>query len=211
MSNNNRSDTAVFKKHTKAATAVVIVGCIATGLVLPANDPDGAFRIAAMMMTIVLAVALGLEARSGFRSLLRTDVLMLVVLYGLTLLEFVFPQDSLAGIVSPESSVAGTQAVLLGFVGIAVGRHLVPPRRGADLELGGRQLSSRTLYTVFLISCALGYLHIFVAVDFDIPEALRQMTLPRFSQEWSRGRLGDWTSLLTELDLLIYLLPPIAG
>jgi oligosaccharide repeat unit polymerase len=163
------------------------------------------------MMTIVLAVALGLEARNGFRSLLRTDVLMLVVLYGLTLLEFVFPQDTLLHIVTPEGALAGAQAVLWGFAGIAVGRHLVPPKQIGDLALGGRQLSARTLLAVFLISFALGYLHIFVAVNFDIPEALRQMMLPRFSQDWSRGRLGDWTSLLTELGLLIYLVPPVAG
>jgi oligosaccharide repeat unit polymerase len=48
-------------------------------------------------------------------------------------------------------------------------------------------------------------------VNFDLFEALRQMSLPRFAQSWSRGRYGDAYALLYEIGALIYLIPPIAG
>ena len=37
------------------------------------------------------------------------------------------------------------------------------------------------------------------------------MQWPRFSQSWTRGRLGGWHDLLNEVGALIYLLPPLAG
>src|SRR5262249_22276100 len=67
------------------------------------------------------------------------------------------------------------------------------------------------IFLLFVFAALLGYLHIFLAVDFDLFEALRQMSLPRFAQAWSRGRYGDALSLLVELGALIYLIPPIAG
>ena len=58
-----------------------------------------------------------------------------------------------------------------------------------------------------LVGCTLiGYLHILIAVDFNVFEALRQMTLPRFTQSWTRGRSGGLGSLLSELGLLVFLL-----
>jgi oligosaccharide repeat unit polymerase len=212
MTGINSSDNNLpTKRNTRAATFVICIGCVVTGMVLPTDDPNATFRTAAFFLGPVLGIALGLEARSGLRALLRTDTLMLVVLYGLTLLEFLFPQPNLSHVVSPEPATSGTQAVLWAFACIALGRHILPSRRTGGWEFKGRRLSPSTLFTLFFLSFTLGYLHIFLAVNFDVPEALRQMTYPRFYQDWSRGRLGDWTSLLTELGLLIYLLPPIAG
>jgi oligosaccharide repeat unit polymerase len=178
---------------------------------LPDDDPNATYVMAAGIMGPVLAVALAIEARSGFRALLRTDVLMLVALYGLTLLEFLFPQPVFSQVISPEAAVSGTQAVLLGFAGIAVGRHFVPSRWTGQVGGAAPGMSPRTVFAVFLGSFILGYLYIFQSVNFNPLEVLRQMTLPRFYQDWGRARLGDWTSLVTELGLLIYLLPPIAG
>jgi hypothetical protein len=52
----------------------------------------------------MVSVGAGLLLESGGRllSLIRTDVLMLVALYGLTLVEFFFPQEDLNGILGPE-------------------------------------------------------------------------------------------------------------
>ena len=51
-----------------------------------------------------------------------------------------------------------------------------------------------------------------LAVDFDPAELIHEMMGPRFSQAWSRGALGGWQDLLATLgDLLIYVLPPLAG
>src|SRR5262249_56817340 len=63
----------------------------------------------------------------------------------------------------------------------------------------------------FVLATLLGYLHVFLAVNFDPFEAVRQMSLPRFSQSWGRGRYGDAYSLLYELGALIWLIPPLAG
>ncbi len=209
--NNITRRNAAFQQSTGVASLIITVGALTTGLMLPTNDPDVIFSTAAYIMGAILAVAMVFEARGGLLALLRTDILMLVALYGLTLLEFLFPQPSFLGVISPESAVAGTQAVLCGFAGIAIGRHLVSSRPSAYTMIRGHHLSSNTLFSVFLGLFLLGYLHIFISVNFDLIEILRQMTLPRFSQDWSRDRIGGWDSLLTELGLLIYLLPPMAG
>jgi hypothetical protein len=67
------------------------------------------------------------------------------------------------------------------------------------------------VFFVFLLVAFFGYLHILLAVDFDIFEAIRQMLLPRFSQSWSRGQYGDLAALLYEVGALINLIPPMAG
>jgi oligosaccharide repeat unit polymerase len=133
---------------------------------------------------------------------------MLWVLYGLTLLEFLFPQPDVNGAVSVEAATRGTVAVLLGFLGLAVGRYLVSPRPGSNIPI---DLKPGYLFGIFLLAFIVGYLHIFIAVNFNLVEMIEQMSAPRFTQSWSRGRLGGVYSLLYELSLLIYLLPPIAG
>ena len=67
------------------------------------------------------------------------------------------------------------------------------------------------LFALFILAFVIGYLHIFIAVNFDPLEMIRQMSLPRFSQSWGRGKYGNLYSLLYELSLLIYILPPAAG
>jgi len=74
-----------------------------------------------------------------------------------------------------------------------------------------RDLSNKGLIKLFILVAALGYLHILLAVNFDIFEAIRQMALPRFYQSWGRGRLGGLNTLLHEVGLLIFLIPPLAG
>lgn len=169
---------------------------------------DDIFSMGARVFGGALILALVVEARGGPRNLLRTDILMLVALYALVFLEFLFPQESFAGHVSPNGARTGTTAALIGFAGIALGRHVAwnvqprPPRR---------DLTPRRMIQLFVLVAALGYLHILLAVHFDIFDAIRQMSWPRFSQSWARGRLGGWGTLLNEVGLLIFLIPPFAG
>ena len=67
------------------------------------------------------------------------------------------------------------------------------------------------MMVAFVLAFALGYFYIFLAVHFDLFEAIRQMQWPRFSQSWTRGRLGGWHDLLNEVGALIFLLPPLGG
>ena len=49
-------------------------------------------------------------------------------------------------------------------------------------------MPSTGIFLLFVFATLVGYLHVVLAVNFDPFEILRQMSLPRFSQSWSRGR-----------------------
>jgi oligosaccharide repeat unit polymerase len=192
-------------------TAVILCGLALTSIVLPDDSAVSIFTVAAVGVGISLSLATAIEATAGIRSLIRVDVLILWVLYGLTFLEFLFPQPNVDALVSPAAAVNGTDAVLIGFAGLVVGRHLVH-RRGRSHELSAfSDLRPAHVFLLFVLVTLLGYLHVFLAVNFDPFEAVRQMSLPRFAQSWSRGRYGDASALLFEVGALIYLIPPIAG
>jgi oligosaccharide repeat unit polymerase len=186
----------------------MMLGVAATWLALPSTDPESIFDTAAIGVGIALLSATAMEALSGVRALIRTDNLMLWVLYGLTLLEFVLPQPDVNAVVSVEAATRGTGAVLLGFFGLVVGRHLISERPNSNVPL---EIEPTQLFVLFILAFFIGYLHIFIAVNFDPLEMIKQMSWPRFSQSWGRGRYGDLYSLLYELNLFIYLLPPAAG
>jgi oligosaccharide repeat unit polymerase len=186
----------------------MMLGLAATWLALPSNDAESVFDTAAIGVGIALLIATAMEAFSGVRALIRTDNLMVWVLYGLTLLEFLFPQPNVNAAVSVETAARGTSAVLLGFFGLVVGRHLISKRPNSNVPV---EFAPGQLFGLFIIAFVIGYLNIFIAVNFDPLEMIRQMSGPRFSQSWVRGKYGDLYSLLYELSLLIYVLPPAAG
>jgi oligosaccharide repeat unit polymerase len=195
-------------RNSGASSLIMMLGLAATWLALPSNDAESIFDTAAIGVGIALVSATAMEAFSGVRALIRTDNLMLWVLYGLTLLEFLFPQPDVNMAVSVEVATRGTGAVLLGFFGLVVGRNLVSkrPNSNVPIEFGPGQL-----FALFISAFVVGYLHIFLAVNFDPLEMIWQMSGPRFSQSWGRGKYGNLYSLLYELGLLIYILPPAAG
>src|SRR5262249_29717158 len=110
------------------ATTVMLTGLVITGLVLPAGGTVDIFATAAIWVGMTLAISTGIEAIDGVRNLIRVDLLMLWALYGLTLLEFLFPQSNVGAAVAADAATEGTYAVLLGFAGLVIGRHLVPYR-----------------------------------------------------------------------------------
>lgn len=189
-------------------TLIMVVGLAATWFVLPSTDPEAIFDAAAIGVGVALASATAVEAFAGVRALIRTDNLMLWVFYGLTLLEFLFPQPDVNGSVSVDAATNGTAVVLLGFLGMVVGRHLVMARSNPIAPV---DFKPAHLFGLFLFAFVIGYLHIFLAVNFNLIEMIEQMARPRFTQSWGRGKFGDISALLYELSLLIYLLPPIAG
>jgi oligosaccharide repeat unit polymerase len=194
------------------ATAVLVFGLLITAIVMPKGEPRATFTFTAQGVGLSLLLSLALELQGGLRAMLRTDIVMLLTLFGLTLVEFLVPQREIFDfVVSPQGSADGSMAVLVGFIGLAIGRHFFPS--GPAMGRVGRNLdlSSKTMFRLYLLAFLLGYLHIFLAVNFDIFEAIRQMALPRFSQDWGRGRLGAWADLLVEVGALIYLIPPLAG
>lgn len=196
------------QRNSNAPTLILVAGLAVTWLALPSEDAESLFRTAAIGVGIALVLSTAMEALQGVRALIRTDNLMLWVLYGLTLLEFHFPQPDVNAAVSVEAATRGATAVLLGFFGMSVGRHLVSQTVSSSAPI---DLKPAHLFGLFVIAFVLGYLHIFLAVSFNPVEMIEQMLRPRFSQSWGRGKYGNIYSLFYELSLLIYLLPPIAG
>lgn len=196
-------------RATVESSAVVVLGTLIAAVILPSAGPVEIFRAAAIVMALALLIATGLEASSGVGNLIRVDLLMIWALYGLTFFEFLFPQPDVETLLTSAAALTGTYAVLLGFAGLAIGRHLVPRRyvhRGFSI-----QMEPNYVFVIFVILTIVGYLHMLVGVNFDFIEMLRQMALPRFEVAWARGRYGGAYSLLYELGMLIYLIPPIAG
>ena len=74
-----------------------------------------------------------------------------------------------------------------------------------------RPVPSTWLAAILWCCFFLGFLHILIATSFDIPKIFDAMLRARFDQPWGRGRLGDWKALITELQLLLYLVPPLFG
>jgi oligosaccharide repeat unit polymerase len=182
-----------------------------TVVTLTSDHAVGVFAAAAIGVGLSLSIATAIEARAGIRNLIRVDILALWVLYGLTFLEFLFPQPDVDYLVAPDPATSGTYAVLLGFAGLVVGRHLVPRRGGHPLISKTIVMPPASIFVLFILATLLGYFHVFLAVNFDPFELFRQMALPRFTQSWARGRYGDVYALLYELGALVYLIPPIAG
>jgi oligosaccharide repeat unit polymerase len=198
-------------QNTVLSTCVILLGLVSTSVALPSESAVEVFTFAAIGVGLTLIVATVIEGTSGVRTLVRVDMLIFWVLYGLTFLEFLFPQPGVNNMLSPGAAVSGTNAVLLGFAGIAIGRHLVPKRAGSRRRIAFIDLRARNVFLLFVLATLLGYFHIFLAVNFDPLEVVRQMALPRFSQSWARGRYGDAAALLYELGAVIYLIPPTAG
>lgn len=195
-------------KSPAVPTLIMVVGLALTWVALPSTDAESIFDAAAIGVGVALLAATAVEAIAGVRALIRTDNLMLWVFYGLTLLEFLFPQPDVNSSVSIDAATRGTGVVLLAFFGLVLGRHLVSTRSNPVAPV---DFKPGHLFGLFLFAFIIGYLHIFIAVNFDPIEMMTQMAQPRFTQSWARGKLGDISALLYELNLLIYLLPPIAG
>jgi hypothetical protein len=193
------------------STAVILCGLTLTSVFLSSNSAADVFSVAAIGVGLSLSLATVIEGRAGVRTLIRVDILMFWVLYGLTFLEFFFPQPSVDALVSPADAVNGTNAVLFGFGGLAVGRLLVPRWGGSRVSSVLILLRPANVFLLFVLATLLGYFYMFLTVNFDLFEVWRQMSLPRFAQSWTRGQYGDANALLYEVGALIYLIPPIAG
>jgi oligosaccharide repeat unit polymerase len=194
------------------STAVILCGLALTSFSLPSDGAVNIFTMAAVSVGLSLSLATGIEATAGIRNLIRVDMLMLWVLYLLTFMEFLFPQQGIDAAVSAVAATSGTNATLLGFGGLAVGRHLALRGRGSRRISPLVEMRPASILLLFTLATLLGYLYMFLAVNFDPLEVFRQMSQPRFTKAWVRGRYGgDIFSLLVELGALTYLIPPIAG
>lgn len=196
---------------SRAGSALALFGLLCTAVAMFGDKPEELARSAAYGTAISIGITLIADFQAGLRNLLRPDVLALAALYVLTLFEFLFPQPEYNSLSDLPSTHRAIIACLWGLAGLIAGRHI---RAGGYTGLSillKRPVPVRWLVVVFVFCLFLGILHMLVAVDFDFIEMLAWCTGPRFTQPWTRGRLGDWRSLLNEFAMLLYLIPPIAG
>lgn len=212
------------QKSLKALSTSLFLACAGVAGVVASMAPDAetAFKAPGYYVAAGIALMLWAEALAGLRNLIRADIFMILVLFLLTFFEFIILPDSEDGVrfilledrinklVSVEAARTAVHATLLGFAGIVLGRHAFAPRTWLPRKVNLRPSPKITIGLLCFCSF-LGYLYMLRAVNFDIVEMLYQMQRPRFSQPWSRGRLGGLSTLLNEFGLLKYLIPPLCG
>jgi hypothetical protein len=171
---------------------------------------DMAGRVAVTTL-VGLAGNVFFDAQKGWRNLFRTDFMCLVGLYGLTLLEFLFPQSDFDRLLTIAQTIAALNVILIGMAGIVIGRHWVTPRpmRSSWLTFGA--VSSQLLFKAFLGATLIGYLNMLLAVKFDPMALIDGMLGPRFSEPWARSSVGGIRSLVSEWSLMLNAIPPLAG
>jgi hypothetical protein len=198
------------------ATISLLIGFIITAFAMAGGDArptsSGLAHTTAVGVGLSLLVSFAFELRSGLRNLVRADLMGILALYYLTLWEFLFPQPFFdVEMRFPDVTYKALWAVMLGFTGIAIGRHLIPKGRQPFEQVMTKPVPPNLLVYLFWGSFVLGYLHMFLGVNFDIPKMLDYMTRPRFEQPWGRGKFGDWKALINELSLLLYFIPPLTA
>jgi hypothetical protein len=199
--------------------APTIVGtvCLLLGLFLAYQGYSTEETPAMMARAVAIPVGIGFlasvffDSRKGLWNLFRTDLLCLIGIYGLTLAEFLFPQEEFDKMTTVEYTAHAINMTLLGIAGLTVGRHLISPKPIQSRWLQLQEISNKTLFNIYLIAALLGFLYMLLSVNFDLIAMVNGMVGPRFSEPWTRGRIGGWNSLLTELGLMRYIIPPLAG
>lgn len=195
---------------TGAGTACLLFGIFLSYTLYPsATSPSAMARVAAIGVGVAFLVSVWFDTRKGLRNLFRTDLLCLIGLYGLTLAEFLFPQEEFNALLTPAQTANGLSLILVGMAGLAIGRHLVAPTPMQSRWLSLEEISNSMLFRVFVVVGFLAYLHILMSVQFNPIALIDGMLGPRFSEPWARGRIGGWSSLIIELHLLAYAIPPL--
>ncbi len=193
-------------------TLAALLGITITGLVMNGALPSTLGRVAAIGTALSLLLSVLMDFRAGGpRNLIRADMMAILAFYFLTLFEFLFPQPTFDALIDVRTTHEALLVVLLGFAGLLIGRHLIHVRRQPFAETLTREVPHFWMILIFWACFLIGYLHMLVAVDFNVSDMVFYFMEPRFSQPWQRGKFGDWKALLVELGLFIYLIPPLAG
>jgi hypothetical protein len=199
-------------RPTFSGTLCLVAGLIFAFTLYPsAVTPAGMARVSAIAVGLAFLASIFFDSRKGFYNLFRADLLCLLGLYGLTLFEFLFPQEVFNSKVNDIQTAQVLDMVLLGMAGLTLGRHLVKPKPSpAQLRKLG-YISSPTLFRLVVVSAFLGFLYMLLSVQFNPIAMINGMIGPRFSEPWARGKYGGWFVFLSELQLLLYAIPPVVG
>ncbi len=207
------SSKEYYPPHPSIEGTACFLAAVGLAYIRYASEPSATemASLAATTVGIGLCLSLLFDSAHGLRNLFRTDILCLIAIYGLTLAEFLFPQPTFIEKVTTEQTVLALNIVLAGMASLAIGRHLISHRPAVSSWMTLTDLSSKSLFRVFLIATLLGYGHKLLSVQFNPFDLIDAMLEPRFSQPWSRGRLGGLSSLFIELSLMTYIIPPLTA
>lgn len=193
------------------STMVLLAGLFATMTTVSGTTSSSIAAYMAWGIGLSLGLSVLIDLHRGIRNLVRTDVMALFSLFFLTLFEFLTPQTRFDQVLAPPSVMAGGMACAWGFAGMAIGRHFIMSGKGHFASLFERPVTPAFIVKLYWFCMVAGYFYIFYSVNFNPIEVVSQFMDARFSQAWSRGKLGDWRAILGELGLLIYVIPAIAG
>ena len=204
-----------------AGSACLVAGCAIAFVLYPQGDTlEAMAQIAAQYVGLGFLGSILFDLTKGLRNLLRTDILCLLGIYALTLAEFLFPQEgfNIWGL-TPDIFGTAINMTLVGTLAFTLSRHLVKPARIKAKLLTLDDLSPNAVVIIAIVCCFLGFLTMLMAVDYRIfgeepgqEGMIYHLMGARFTQPWSRaGRLGGWNTLLGELALLQYVIPPLVG
>lgn len=201
-----------FPQPDLTGTILTLLGFGITAVRLSGEMASEIGRSASIGVLASIAVSLACDVRArGVKNLIRADVMAILALYFLTLFEFLFPQPEFDLMLSRDSARSASLAVLLGFAAVIVGRHFVWAKRQPFAHTLTREIPTAWIVAIFWACALIAYAHMLLAVKFDIREMVHYFMEPRFTQPWGRERLGNWKALLFELNMLLYLIPPLGG
>ena len=192
-------------------SAIFLLGLLCTGLFLSGKNPTDIARFAAIGTGASLAASVIFDLKHSVKNLVRADLLALVSLYYLTFCEFLFPQPDFVMMVDVNSTTRAVHACLFGFAGLVLGRHLLQLKKQPFAELFNAPISASSIVTTFALCLFGGFSYMLACSHFDPVKMVKWFLEPRFTQPWSRQALGDWTALLHELEMLLFLIPPLGG
>ena len=199
------------------ATIATLIGLIVTAFAVssggPGRPPSEMASVAAIGAGFSLLLGFAFELRSGLDNLIRADVMALLAFYFLTLFEFLFPQALFNKLANLENATIAFHVVLIAFGGMLIGRHLLHPKRQPFQNVLTHEIPPGALVLLFWVAFFVGYVHQWTvpAVDWNLEKWIDYSMKPRFSQPWGRGKFGDFRALLYEMNMLINLVPPLAG
>jgi hypothetical protein len=199
------------------ATLASLVGLILTAFAVSSGGagrpPSETASVAAIGTGCSLMLGFAFEMRAGPNNLIRADVMALLAFYFLTFFEFLFPQAMFDRMIAAESAITGIYVVIVAFAGLLVGRHLIHPKRQPFQNILTHEIPHGMLVLLFWFAFCVGYLHQWSApaVGWSPVKWIDYSMSPRFAQPWGRGRFGDFSALLYELNMIINLVPPLAG
>lgn len=196
---------------TKLGTVLILVSLVLAWYLMGGKRGSEVAHGAAVIVGMGIALSAAADFQRGLENMVRADLFAILSFYFLSLFEFLFPQANFDTLVDVPSTMKAITICLFAFAGLAIGRHWVRGKKQPFRRVLTTSISSNRMMGVFLGCVILGYLNMLVAVKFNVWDMVDAFLWPRFSQPWSRGRLGDWKALFDELGIMLYLIPPMAG